>query len=65
MIEVIERAGHEEHFDEEQGKRPVLRHGHVCQGRWGYRSRVEAREEKSPRTMPRTMPRVMTSLSDR
>jgi hypothetical protein len=25
--------GHEEHFDEEQGKRPVLQHGRVCQGR--------------------------------
>ncbi|GAB2458777.1 hypothetical protein GCM10027187_28110 [Streptosporangium sandarakinum] len=43
--------GHEEHFDEEREKRPVRRTG-GCQGRWGYRSRVEARAGKSPRTMP-------------
>lgn len=51
-----------------RGRRPVSRYRAVRarrSGRKGYRSRVEAREEKSPRTRPGTKPSITVSLSGR
>lgn len=55
VLLVIERAGHEEHFDEEHAESARATARARASGRQGYRSRVEAREETSPRTMPSVM----------